>query len=253
MQKKIYLVLILVFEVLLLIAGCAKKPSDTPKIINDGINTVESLYDIIDPIPIYIEENGEYVPFLVISTDYNDGVLLLRKEVLPTPMQYNDYWSAYEGSTIDSYLNEGYIEALTDDNLKVKDTEIIVTAPESIGVCGDATNTIVRGVFLLSITELGYDDSLGTTHEGEALEFFSNLSNRNTTLNGKPSSWWTRSAETYHGSAVHAICLNGGLGNGNASDLNGIRPAFCISKGTTIEQRQDLIPGESIYIIASNQ
>ena len=37
-----------------------------------------------DEYEVYVKENGKYVPFLVLQSDYQDGkTLLLRKECLP--------------------------------------------------------------------------------------------------------------------------------------------------------------------------
>ena len=246
---KTCLILILVFEVLLLFAGCAKKPSDTLEIKPDDIMTIEALFSRHGTDVIYLEESGEYVPFLIIDDDYNGNILLLRQDVLETPMKYNEYQSAYEGSSIDIYLNSVYLTSLSDTNLMICDTDIVVTAAESIGTSGKATSVIERKVFLLSMTELGYNDSYGATHEGTPLEYFQNVENRIATLNGRPTSWWTRSAETYHNTAVYGVGPDGALGNGNASDENGIRPAFCVPKESVVTLSTDIVQGESVFVL----
>ena len=66
---------------------------------------------------VYLQENGEYVPFIVVTDDYNGNVLLVRKEVLPEPRRINEYFSYYEGSEIDHYLNEEYLGTLAENEL----------------------------------------------------------------------------------------------------------------------------------------
>ncbi|MDE6761089.1 MAG: hypothetical protein K2J90_10505 [Lachnospiraceae bacterium] len=40
---------------------------------------------------VYLEEQGEYVPYLVLSDNYDGKVLLLREQVLPELMQYKEH------------------------------------------------------------------------------------------------------------------------------------------------------------------
>ena len=39
----------------------------------------------------YIYENGVYIPFIVVTNDYDGKTLLLRKEILELPRKYNTY------------------------------------------------------------------------------------------------------------------------------------------------------------------
>lgn len=56
----------------------------------DGQLTLEKIsYDKSKENPVvYIKENGEYVPYLVLTSDYGGNVLLLRENVLPEEMPY---------------------------------------------------------------------------------------------------------------------------------------------------------------------
>jgi len=88
--------------------------------------TVEDLADSKEYI--YIKENGEYVPFLVLSNDYvNGSVLLLRQEILPEDHRMNRYSSYYNGSEIDKWLNEEYIESFGAVQSVIKETELTIT------------------------------------------------------------------------------------------------------------------------------
>lgn len=57
----------------------------------------------IEPI-IYIEEKAGFVPYIVLTNDYNGKTLLLRKEILPENRRVSDYSAYYEESEIDNYL-----------------------------------------------------------------------------------------------------------------------------------------------------
>src|SRR4051812_34861272 len=46
---------------------------------------------------VYIKENSAYVPYLVLTSDYNGQALLLRKELLNESHTFNDDISGYAG------------------------------------------------------------------------------------------------------------------------------------------------------------
>ncbi len=86
---------------------------------------------------VYLEEQGGYTPYLVLSGNYDGKVLLLREQVLPELMQYKEhsplwgqgeYGSYYEQSSVDAYLNQEFLERLAEPVRDcIADTSIEVT------------------------------------------------------------------------------------------------------------------------------
>ncbi len=201
-----------------------------------------------DECIVYLQEDGEYIPFIVVTDDYNGNVLLVRKEVLPEPRRINEYFSYYENSEIDQYLNEEYLNTIAESEL-ILTSQIVITDESALGICGDSVKTIERRVFLLSLTETGFDDRYNTCAEGKPLKFFETPDNRIAFKEERTSSWWLRSPDTSTYSCTYGIGPNVKLGSGNAYNKNGIRPAFCLSAstGVCVSQGED---GEPIYTLS---
>ncbi len=143
---------------------------------------------------VYIKENGEYVPYLVLESDYDGHVLLLREHLLEEEMQYEpasdesgrgglsggwvwyDYGSYYQKSRIDTYLNTQFPRVFGDAvQAAIVETTIEVTDMDSYHEenWAEATHMIKRKVFLLSAVEMGIDFGIGyvMTKEGEPLRY----------------------------------------------------------------------------------
>ena len=117
MKNRKLLLLVLFLGVLLILPGCLDYQDPTePE--TKPVNTIADLAYGNNTVPnrIYIVENEQYVPYLVLTDDYNGNCLLLREYLLDEPMQYNDpniYYSGYyENSTIDQYLNNDFLKIL---------------------------------------------------------------------------------------------------------------------------------------------
>ena len=168
---------------------------------------------------VYIKENNEYIPYLVLESDYGGGgnVLLLRENVLPEPMPYrpspygesteglggpwahNDYGSYYETSNIDKYLDTDFLKVFSPVVQEaIAATTIEVTDLESYGdKWAKATHIIERKVFLLSAVELGitYSVDYNITREGEPLKYFENKEQsvkKAYAVDGTAWPYWTR-------------------------------------------------------------
>lgn len=106
---------------------------------------------------VYIEEQGGYTPYLVLSGNYDGKVLLLREQVLPELMPYkehSDLWGHYEyglyyeQSSVDAYLNQEFLERLAEPVRDcVADTSIEVTDLMAYDEWNYATHTIERKDF----------------------------------------------------------------------------------------------------------
>lgn len=245
---------------MLFISGCGKGkiPSDDHDFILRDI-AYGGEYDT--PYKIGIEENGEIVPYLVLTDDYNGNCLLLREHLLDEPMRYNPNEDVsghcpayYETSEISGYLNGDFYDALSDDvKDKIVESEIVITAEESLGVYKKETKTIRRKIFLLSYAELGGEESATNLAEGEALAFFKDNESRIATdSSGEAGSWWLRTPNTWDQNVVCAVSVDGvvvigGVGGPVEGYLSGVRPAFCLPGDTAVYE--DEIEGETMFLI----
>ena len=195
---------------------------------------------------VYVRENGKYVPFLVITNNYEDGyTLLLRKEILEEEHRMNDYSSFYKESEIDTFLNSDYFNELEDIHKKIKIVSIAIVDKNSIGSSGSDTINIKRHVFLLSARELCY----GVENEGRELEYFNIPDHRIAEYHGEPASWLLRTPSTFYLSAVCGIAQDGQLSSANAYDKFGIRPAFCVDSAEKIIVKEGIVNEKKVYVI----
>lgn len=196
---------------------------------------------------VCIKENDKFVPYIVLTNNYKRNVLLLRKDILNSKHRISDYSSYYENSEIDNYLNTVFLESIDDYSDMVVPTDIEITDMESIGEDGSGTITITRKVFLLSLNELGIKE---IAQEGSGLDYFEYPENRLAYDENKLSSWWLRTPNTANISTVYFVNGNNKLSFTNANDLNGVRPAMCMSGDIPVE-KINVGNGESFYIISN--
>lgn len=197
---------------------------------------------------IYVQEGADYVPFLVLTNDYNGYTLLLRKNVMDEPKRINSYSSYYENSEIDVYLNNEYLELL-ETSLPVELVDLVVTSESSLGTTKTNTATIERKIFLLSCTEIGVDaPNMG--EEGSFLAYFECENNRLAYCNNETSGWWLRTPNTYYDSCVYSVGENNKIGYSNAFDSNGIRPAFCVKGDLPVELKNGIVENQSVYVFS---
>ncbi|MCM1186214.1 MAG: DUF6273 domain-containing protein [Lachnoclostridium sp.] len=224
---------------------------------------------------VYIKENEEYVPYLVLTADYDGKVLLLREHLLPEEMQYkpsrypspegsalsggwpcDEYDSCYEKSSIDEYLNTDFLKRFsTDMQASIMDTTIEVTDKASLQMetWAEVTHMIKRKVFLLSTVELGIVDNVGFTaaKEGKPLQYFKNklysvkIARK---VNGEAWPYWTRTPHLWETYQVTVIGV-GGLGSATPDGRIGVRPVFCMEKDTAVKKSGEIIEGKSVYIL----
>jgi len=128
---------------------------------------------------IFIEENGELIPYLVLTANYGGNVLLLREHVMDESRPFNpsprgerawawqDFGAYYPDSYIDNFLNTEFRDTLGEGVLAAMvASDIVVTDKDSIGVGGLTSTTIIRYIFLLSLRELRVPDSAISVSEG---------------------------------------------------------------------------------------
>ena len=245
---------IVLLLIMISICGCGRKTEMPLKNLAYGRTKGSNV--------VYIKEKEEYAPYLVLTADYNGNVLLLRKELLPEPMQYKvhgdlwayyEYGSYYEESSVDEFLNTEFFNSLCESTRNlIVDSTIEVTDKESYDIWNYKTHEINRKVFLLSSVELGLKglESI-TTKEGKVLKYFKNkdFSVKTAYLpEGDVYPYWTRTPELWESCTVVVIGTKM-LGSYTADISCGVRPAFCMERNTVVKESADIIEGETVYVI----
>jgi len=133
-------------------------------------NSISRFYESQDDITVYIKEDGEWEPFLVLEASYpgsgNGGTLLLRKYLLPqrVPWFIREHWREtaqdansfrYQVSYIDHWLSTVYFNRLAPEmQTRILLTNIAVESDDST-FSHRKTITVPRQIFLLSLEEVG--------------------------------------------------------------------------------------------------
>lgn len=153
---------------------------------------------------VYIKENEEYIPYVVVTSNYNHNTLLLREEPLDEKMQMNKRNCAnyYPKSELDNYLNNSFIENFS-DTVKdiINNTRIEITDDDTLNINKRTRGTefITRKIFLLSANEWGIK-SASAINEGQRVE---NIEKFMPTDNE-----WLRTSETYSYDTFWAVGNN---------------------------------------------
>ena len=192
---------------------------------------------------IKINENGSPVEFYLAKHNYEPGLngqgreLVVRKDCYDQRSWNSPDANAWASSGMLSWLNRNY-KALLSPWLQ-----------ETIGnttyhyTPGENNNTVTSrsdGIFLLSLTELGFSDTFANV-EGSALPIASTL--RIACVNGAPAYQWTRSPYTYNDYSVWSSNPNGIKSSIGASASYGSRPCFTLPSTATVTEELELVEG----------
>ena len=134
---------------------------------------------------VMIKERGEYVPYLVITDNYDNkrNCLLLRKYLLEDYMRYGEnsqYNPSYYGnSELGKYINEEFIKLFSKEiQDAILTTSIEIVTYDAISYVSDDTERIDRKIFLMSYSELGYPHSRVKFNEGKSIAYFNSADRR---------------------------------------------------------------------------
>ena len=195
---------------------------------------------------VWLQEDGENVPYVVISSNYDGKVLLMRREALPDEIPYRDenaFGSGggyYPGSDVDEFLNGEFYDRLGQDvRSAIEDCTVVVASADTVSRGDSRRNTeeISRHVFLLSFTELNQFGSSMAAKEGKALKALK--IEEYLTYDYE----WLRSA--YLWDDVHAWAIAADFcGEVAVSEPHRVRPVFAMSRDTAI-----VADGEHRYIL----
>lgn len=247
MKKIIFLILIITQSIVLSCCNITIKDSfndkkTEPLIISDiSYNNISGFKN-----EIYIKENDEYIPYIVLTDDYNDSnVLLIRKNVVSEKMSFNNKNSKlhyYPESDIDNYLNNKFINVYSEKlQENILETPIEVTSKEVVELSNHKRKTelINRKLFLLSATEYGIKNNMATT-EGKKIEGLEKYLTKDVE--------WLRSAYLWEYYLVWTISSEN-IASEYENNLAYIRPAFTVAKDLEIQKTSKIIEGESTYVI----
>lgn len=120
-----------------------------------------NMSDMSDGSIVKVLEGGKYIDYIIAARNYESGLngtggtLFVRKEMLGVPAWNNTAVNAYSGSTIDTYINDNFKNALSSYvQSKIRRTKFYYTP----GNGDKSLFTLSRDVFLLSAKELAYND-----------------------------------------------------------------------------------------------
>lgn len=120
-----------------------------------------NMADMSDGSIVKVLEGGQYIDYIIAARNYESGLngaggtLFVRKEMLGVPAWNNTAVNAYSGSTIDTYINDNFKNALSSYvQSKIRRTKFYYTP----GNGNKSLSTLSRDVFLLSAKELAYND-----------------------------------------------------------------------------------------------
>lgn len=238
-------ILMCILAVIMLITGCSKQPN------TDNLTLKDIAYDVNKEhgYTIYIREDAAYIPYLVLTNDYNGQALLLRKNILEEDQIFNNSTSYYKDSYIDKYLNEEFISKLdTSIQESIVATNIKIATESSLLCKGTAKDTIKRKIFLLSITEVSTTNDF-TGDEGEFLKYFKKAKHRIAYRGKEVAPWYLRTSYTTYSSMAWVVTTKGYWTMEGTSKSNGIRPAFCLDKDTSIKISDKIGYGENVFVI----
>lgn len=168
-----------------------------------------------------------------------NGTWLLLKDIYEKRQWHSANVNDYANSAIHSYLNSTFL-ALFDSNIQNAINQVKIPYRAGSGYSKTVTSGadgLSTKVFLLSATELAFEETYQPTSEGTTLSYFSGSSatsadsKRIAYWEGSATQWWTRSPYcTYNAASSRTLRVdaNGDNGNTYCSNSYGVRPAIIL-------------------------
>lgn len=254
----------LLLALLALFSGCGKL---IDRQIEEQNRLASKLIDLAYGNPgrrdniIYIQENGEYVPYLVFAVDhYGGNLLIVRQNLTEETVIYEDTnifgaeGSYYPDSNVDKYLNETFItkftsalqEAIPTSNVEIAALgEVNAKNPFSGGRYTRGIEVIQRKIFLLSAVEVGIDSGRSmAAKEGERIKAL----DQELDLFPAPMETWLRSAYLWDDTHAWMYSMET-YGEWPISDSLPLRPIFALSPNLAVEKRNGIIQDTPVYVL----
>ena len=185
---------------------------------------------------LYLPEVDCLIPYYILSADYNDSTLLLRRDILdvdyPFSREDNGY---YAESPIDSFLNSDFLNLFSEPLLGIiQDTPIDICCkfPDT-----DHTEQITRKIFLLSASEVNIHMNI-VQDEGKPVDFFKNPENHLAFRDEQPAGWWLRSTYIMDRGLAWHIQPDGTVHGSAVQFPSGVRPALCIPSSSPVTKNE---------------
>ena len=206
---------------------------------------------------VYAKVNGAAKEFIVVhqgkpSSLYDEscnGTWLLMKDIYETRQWDSSNVNNLENSTIHAYLNNTFL-SLFDSNIKDVIKQVKIPYRKNGGPGGSnqsGANGLPAKIFLLSGYEVGWTIS-GLPLDGAKLDYFeagtgtSANNKRVANLKSSPFGWWLRSPDTSLTNGVWHVDPNGSfVGDNNAINLYGIRPALILRSDALVDDEFNII------------
>lgn len=263
------LIIIGVSIIILLIMPTIIAKINTPILEENTIGYISYDYNPTLGYTIYIKENNEYVPYLVLTYNYNDtnNALCLRKNVVGGSEYIEDYngtiakdriydgWmemqhnTKYQETDVDKYLTGDFLKRFDTKLLgKICNTQISFSEYEyEKGVYHNYE--INRQFFILSLTELNYSGTKldNKTKNTMKLKYFNSNDLMAFNDSGVESPYWTRTS--YFESGYYMVGYTGVITSTGNNARFGVRPAFTISNNTKITKIYDQNLMKNIYVL----
>ena len=263
------LIIIGVSIIILLIMPTIIAMINTPILEGNTIGYISYDYNSTLGYTIHIKENNEYVPYLVLTYNYNgtNNALCLRKNVVGGSKYIEDYngtiakdrvydgWmemqhdTKYQETDIDKYLTGEFLKRFDTKLLsKICNTELSFSEyGYEKGVYHNYE--INRQFFILSLTELNYSGANrdNQTKNTMRLKYFNSNNLMAFNDSGIESPYWTRTA--YFASEYYMVGYTGGITTTGSEAKFGVRPAFTIANNTKITKIYDQNLMQDIYVL----
>jgi len=195
---------------------------------------------------VRISEGGIDAEFIIVhkgspSALYQgleNGVVLLRRNVLPNRQWHSTNSNDYQNSSIHAWLNGDYSNLIT-QNIRNRIKQVRIPFRPGSGtsqIINSGANGLQCRLFLLSLYEVGGDTSNmqgGISPDGTKLDWFvagtTEIANARRVVPTN-ASWWQRTPRTVDSSAVQVVSANGGIGGNVSASGSSIapRPAFVL-------------------------
>lgn len=185
-------------------------------------------------------------PSSIYSTTFDNGTILLMKDIYESRRWDSSDVNNYENSTIHSYLNNGFL-GLFDANIQSVIKQVKIPYRQGSGtnqVVTSGENGLSCKIFLLSCEEVGFTSSDAPflpINEGAKLNYFesgtgtSAKNKRIAKLNGSDTTWWLRSPYCRNSKKVYTVIYSGEADNSFPSSPMGVRPALVLPSDTTVD------------------
>lgn len=199
-----------------------------------------ALSDLEEGALVKLKESGSPVEFYVAKHDYESELngsgrtLLVRKDCYDNRQWNSVKENAYGTSSIDIWLNNGYMDLL---DPKVKDEIATTKIRYTVGNGSSALGNLNRAAFLLSLTELGKSHPYANI-EGSVLPIASKL--QIAYRGGSATTQWTRSPFMSGSELSYIVDSSGNISNSFCDLPKGSRPCFTLPS-TTLANADGLI------------